>query len=267
MTAAAIIGAQVALAYIGIKKFDDEFGKHLTKEAAKNVAKISGKLLLVTLAIVGLGAAILTVASIATFGISAGAAAKTAQNVLGVMAGAALIIAAVGLAAFGIYQLDDVIKELQKETPTVLKDCAIAGVVVVLLAIAIVGLAAGILAVSNWILGAVGLDSATIAQTVINVNMVIWGFNLIILGLVAASLMIAGLSWAITALAGTVPLWQFALIGIGAMVIVAAILVSAAILLMKAVEVIASSGIGSGMAEKAEIVIGILNTFNSIMLR
>jgi hypothetical protein len=267
LTAAAIIGAQVALAYIGLKKFDDQYGKFLTKDAAIKVAKLAGKLLLVTLAIVGLGAAILTVASIATFGISASSASKTASNVLGVMTGAALIIGAVGLAAYGIFALTKFIEGMAARTPIVLKNCAIAAAVVVVLAFAIVGLAAGILVFSNWILGMAGLDPKTIAQTVINVNMVIWGFNSIILGLAAASLMITGVAWAITAMAGSVPIWAFALAGVGAMVIVGTIIVGMMILMMKAFDIMISSGAGNGMAEKAETIIGILNTFNSVMLR
>jgi hypothetical protein len=266
--AAAIIGTEVALAYLGLKKFRKTYGKYLNKDNARAVALTAKDLLIMTAAIVGLATAILVVGTMASFGMSASTAANIASNILAVMLAATTIIVAVAAAAYGLKLLGKQLDKIAQLTPEVVRSSIVAALILPVLVLAIVGLAALIMFVSNLVMGAFGLDIGKITQTVVAVNILVWGFTLLLLGLVTSALMIVGLAWAITALLGTAAFWPWIGMALAVLGVVALGLVGMLFILGSFCDKILSSTTDpSDLSSKIEKVLTILDAVNGIMLR
>lgn len=267
MLAAAIIGTQVAIGFVAIDQFNRKFGKRLNPANAAKLWLLAKKLIIMTLAVVGLAMGLLFVTKLLTFGMSAKEAQTIAKNVLSIMVSAGTIILGLVAAAGIILGLGWALETLAGAEPEILGAAIFVGLVIIPMAFVIVGIAAALLKFSSWILGIAGLDSKTIAQTVINVNMVVWGFNSIVVGLALASLVMVETGILMTAIAGTLPGWKLALIGLGALVVVGIAIVAIMWALSWFMDKILSANLDGSLAKKSEAVIALLDAVNNVLLR
>jgi len=267
MLAAAIIGTQVAIGFMVIDSFNRKHGKKLNPANAAKLWILAKKLIIMTLAVVGLAMGLLFITKILTFGMNAKEAQTIAKNVLSIMLAAGTIILAVALACSILMGLGEAIKSLAVTEKAVLSNAAIAGIVMIPLAMAIVLIAAVLLKFSSFILGKFGLDTKTITQTVINVNMVVWGFNAIVLGLAVASLIMVNTGILMTTLVGTLPGWKLALYGLGALVVVGIAITLIMAALNWFMDKILSANIDGSLGKKTEAVVALLDAVNSVLLR
>ena len=217
----------------------------------KDMAKMGPSMLKIAAAVAIVGAAMLVLVKIVgALGIDSGQVIETTKTIGAILVGAALIIAAAGVAALAMKEVGKHVDTIKKAVPDIIKGA----VVMAILAPVMVLFAAGLIYFIDAMLGAMGVDAGKAEEVAGNVAGILMSAGKILVATALAALVLVGVGTIASMLWGPQGAIFLGLMAAGA----AALLVLAPVMVLLAASVVkfcdlVMSAVGVDAAKAAQV--------------